>query len=98
MAGGGARWLLVFALAVWGAGCSKPSQTAEEIFAKAQAAVDDERFEQALALIPTDELLQEMKVTGPLRDRFRLMRAEMLAQRPDGAAGMALLALSLIHI
>ena len=76
-------------------GCSKPSQTAEEIYAKAQAAVDDERFEQALALIPSDELLVEMKATRALRDQFRLMRAEMLAQRPDGAAGIALLSESL---
>ena len=85
------RWLGLLALAVLCGGCSKPSQTAEEIFAKAQAAVDDERFDQALALIPSDELLVEMKASRPLRDQFRLMRAEMLAQRPDGAAGIAML-------
>lgn len=91
MAGGGTMWLCVLALVVCGGGCAKPSQTAAEIFEKAQAAVDDERFEQALALIPSDELLVEMKATRPLRDRFRVLRAEMLAQRPDGAAGIAML-------
>lgn len=91
MADGGTRWVGLLVLAVVCGGCSKPSQTAQEIYAKAQAAIDDERFEQALALIPSDELLVEMKATRPLRDQFRLMRAEMLAQRPDGAAGIALL-------
>jgi len=88
------RVSLLALLALYG-GCSKPSQTAEEIFAKAQAASEDERFDQALALIPTEALLVEMKASRALRDRFRILQAEMLAQRPDSAAGLRMLAVPL---
>ncbi|MBI2684758.1 MAG: CHAT domain-containing protein [Acidobacteria bacterium] len=80
------------ALLVLHTSCSKTAQTAEEIFAKAETTADDERYEDALALIPTEALLEEMKVAPGLRDRFLVLRGEMLAQRKDGAEGLALLA------
>lgn len=82
-------------LAAFLAGCSRPAQTAEEIYRKAQAAADDERYDQALALIPSEAILQEMKANRLLRDRFRVLQAEMLAQRADMSAGLQMLAIPL---
>jgi len=82
-------WLL--ASLMISAGCSKPSQTAEEIFAKAQAAFDEERYDQALALIPSEAVLRELRSSRALLDRFQLLRAETLALQPESAPGLALL-------
>ena len=88
MTGGTIRLLAILAL---GLSCSKPPQTAEDIFAKAQAAFDDERYDDALALIPSEAVLRELHSSRPLLDRFQLLRAETLALRPDGTPGMAML-------
>jgi CHAT domain-containing protein len=89
MVGRRQRLLLAAVLAV---SCSRPGPTAEAIYAKAEAAIADERFEEALALIPSDAVLREMRASERLRERFRVLQGEMLAQRPDPAAGLALLA------
>jgi CHAT domain-containing protein len=89
MVGRRQRLLLAALVAV---SCTRPAPTAEAIYAKAEAAIADERFEEALALIPSDAVLREMKASERLRDRFRVLQGEMLAQRPDPSAGLALLA------
>jgi CHAT domain-containing protein len=76
-------------------GCSKPAQTAEEIYAKAQAAFEDENFEQALSLIPSEAVLRELRSSRTQLDRFQLLRAETLALQPESGPGMALLAIPL---
>lgn len=89
MTGGPIRLLAVLAL---GLSCSKPPRTAEDIFAKAQAAFEDERYDDALALIPSEAVLRELRSSRPLLDQFQLLRAETLALRPDNGPGMAMLA------
>jgi CHAT domain-containing protein len=82
----------LLAVLIVGAGCSKPSQTAEEIFTKAQTAFDEERYDQALSLIPSEAVLRELRSSQPLLARFKLLRAETLALQPDSGPGLALLA------
>lgn len=84
--------VILLAILALGAGCGKPSQTAEEIYTKAQAAFDDEQYAQALTLIPSDAVLREMNAERGLRDRFQLLQAEVLAAGPDLPRGLALLA------
>jgi len=74
------------------ASCSAPKQKTEDIFAKAEAAFEDERYDQALSLIPSEAVLRELSSSRNLLDRFQLLRAETLVSLPDGAPGMALLA------
>jgi CHAT domain-containing protein len=90
MGAGAFRPMAILVLAV---GCSKPSQTAEEIYSKAHAAFEDERYEQALALIPSEALLRELRSNRALLDKFQLLRAETLALQPDSGPGLALLAM-----
>ncbi|MFN0106795.1 MAG: CHAT domain-containing protein [Bryobacteraceae bacterium] len=93
MSGGPVRTLAIpLAILAFAVSCSRPLQPAEEIFAKAQTAFDDERYEQALTLIPSDAVLREMNAGRGLRDRFGLLQAELLAMRPDSGPGLALLA------
>jgi CHAT domain-containing protein len=83
------RWRLIcVALAV---SCSRPAPTAEEIYAKATMAVDEERFKDALAMLPSETELAAGRIGRPMLDRLRLMRAELLALRPDGREGMQFL-------
>ncbi len=82
-------WLVVALLAL--GGCGKSPQTPEEIYAQAKAAEADEQWEKALALVPSEASLEEMRTAPELRARFRLMRAEMMALRRDNAAGLAML-------
>lgn len=81
----------LLAILAFGVSCSRPSQTAEELYAKAEASFRDEQYESALALIPGEAVLMEMKANRDLRDRFRLLRAELLALRPDSGPGLQML-------
>lgn len=86
------RPVLVLALLAMAVGCSRSSQTAAEIYGKAQEAFVNESYEQAMALIPSDAVLREMRADRKLRDQFHLLHAELLALRPDSERGLTMLA------
>lgn len=75
-------------LVVLAGGCSRPSQTAEELFAKAEAANAEERFEQGLSLIPSEAVLVELRASPELRNRFAVLHGELLSGKADYAAAI----------
>lgn len=74
------------------ASCSSTTRKAGELYDKARAAHDDERYSEGLALIPSDAVLEELRAPRALRDRFLVLQGELLAAKPDYAAAEKLLA------
>jgi len=52
------------------ASCSSSSRKAVELYEKARAEHDAERYAESLALIPSDAVLEELRAPRGLRDRF----------------------------
>lgn len=71
--------------------CPGSEGKAEKIYAKAEAARDDEDAAAGLALIPSDGDLSALKASRKLRDKFRVLKGELLAARSENGAAEALL-------
>ena len=74
------------------ASCSSPARKTGELYEKARAAHDDERYAEGIALIPSEAVLEELRAPRALRDRFRILHGELLAAKPDYDAAEKLLA------
>jgi len=71
--------------------CADRTGKAETIYEKAFATIEDEDPAAGLALIPSDEVLAELKAPRALRDRFRVLKGELLSLKGDPAGALAAL-------
>ncbi len=88
----GREWIATGALLILAVGCGRRTLVPQQVYAEAEEAWADERYEDVVALIPDDATLVELCTPAALRGRFRLLQAKALAAGPDRRKGMAMLA------